>query len=138
MAVLGGELAEQIGARLLERPAHQLPELVLNGGVAVAAEVAGDELAELLGVRVERLGHRPRVLAEEAFELILHVLGDRTRLVGERPLDLARELLELALDEVDLGAGGLAIEHARADLERVANGVLAPDALLGPPLDELG
>jgi hypothetical protein len=138
VTVLGRELLEQIGARLLKRLGHELAHLVLHRRVAIAPEVPRHELADLVGVGVEGLGHRSGVLAQVALELLLHVLGHRPRLLGERALDLARELLELAADEVDLRAGRLAVEHARADLERVGNRLLAGDPELEPALDELG
>ena len=61
----------------LQRLRDQLLDLVLDGGVAVAAEVLGDQLGELVGVGVEHLRHRAAVLAEEALELLLEALADR-------------------------------------------------------------
>ena len=55
----------------LQRLRDELLDLVLHGGAAVAAEVLGDQLGELVGVGVEHLRHRAAVLAEEALELLL-------------------------------------------------------------------
>ena len=76
----------------------ELLDLVLDGGAAVAAEVLGDQLGELVGVRVEHLRHRAAVLAEEALELLLEALADLARALGEGVLGLRRRPLELAAD----------------------------------------
>jgi hypothetical protein len=52
-------------------------------------------------------------------------------------LDLARDSLELPLDEVDLGPSRLPVEHAGADLDRVADGFLRFDLALEPVFDQL-
>jgi hypothetical protein len=60
------------------------------------------------------------------------VLGDQARLVGELALELARGTLELRLHVLRVGRRLLAVEHARADcdcvadrLDRVVAGLLA-------------
>jgi hypothetical protein len=63
------------------------------------------------------------------------------RAVDERRVELAGGLLELGLDEVGVGAGVLAIEHPRADGDRIedeARDVLAQLLALARELDRAG
>ena len=68
---------------------------------------------------LERPGEVPAVGAEELVHLLPQVLGHLLGPLGERRLDIARRAVELAAHEVGVGARLLAIEHARADLDRV-------------------
>ena len=104
------ELAHQVLARLGERLGHRLAHAVLHRDRAAVAEAP-----------LELLGELAVVLAEHVGELLLEELGDRARLVGELLLDVLRGLLELGLDELGVGARLLAVEHARADLDGVAD-----------------
>ena len=110
---------------------------MLDGGVAIAAEVLGHQLGELVGVGVERLRHRAAVLSEEALELLLEAVGDLARALGEGVLGLRGRALQLAANRVHLGAGRLPVEHAGADLERVQDRLLGADLTLEPALDQL-
>jgi hypothetical protein len=56
---------------------------------------------------------------EDLVDLGAEELGDDPRLVGERGLDLARHLLELVADELGVDRALLALQHPRADLDRV-------------------
>ena len=88
VAVLGGELPQQVLAGVGQGLGDDLLDLVLHGGVAVAPEVAGDQLRELVAVGVEDLGHRAPVLADEALELLLEVVPDLPCPLGEGVLRL--------------------------------------------------
>ena len=68
---------------------------------------------------LERAREVPAVGAEELVDLLPEVVGDLLGPVGERRLDVARRAVELAADEVGVGPRLLAIEDARADLDRV-------------------
>ena len=108
----GRELAHQVLARAHERLVDELAHAVLHRGGAAVAE-------ELLEVAGEPAGLGP----EDLVDLGPEVLGDRARLVGELALDLARHALELGLHVLRVGRGLLAVEHARADLDRVPDGL---------------
>jgi hypothetical protein len=117
--VLGvrGELAAQVLAHLHADLGQQRAHAVLHGDRGVVAEVASERLRQLAV-----LG------AEDVVDAGVEALGDRPRALDERRVELARRALELRLDEVGVGAGLLAVEHAGADLERVDDdrrGVLA-------------
>ena len=135
--VLGGELAQQVLTGVAQRLRHQLLHLVLHGGVAVEAEVARDQLGELLRLGVEQLRHRAAVLAEEALELLHEPFLDRPRPIREGTLGLRGRMLQLVADRLDLGPGCLAVEHARADRERVGDRLLGGDVPLEAALDQL-
>ena len=106
----GGELAHEVLARLGERLGHGLAHAVLHRGRAAVAEAA-----------LELLGQLAVVLAEDVGELVLEELRDRARPVGELDLNVLGGLLELGLDELGVGAGLLAVEHAGADLDGVTD-----------------
>ena len=53
-------------------------------------------------------------------DALVEELGDLARAVRELAVQVVRRLLELRLDELGVRAGLLAVEHARADLDRVA------------------
>ena len=75
---------------------------------------------------------------EDLVDLALQVLGHLARPLGERLVDLLGHLLELVADELRVRARGLAVEHARADLDRVddrADRVLAALLLLAHEAD---
>ena len=135
--VLGGELAQQVLAGVAQRLRHQLLHLVLHGGVAVEAEVARDQLGELLRLGVEQLRHRAAVLADEALELLHEPLLDRPRPIREGALGLRGRMLELVANRLDLGPGGLPVEHARADRQRVGDRLFGGDVPLEAALDQL-
>ena len=63
----------------------------------------------------------PVLGAEDLVDLGPEELGDDPRLVRERGLDLARDLLELVAHELRVDGGLLALQHARADLDRVGH-----------------
>ncbi len=58
---------------------------------------------------------------EHLVDLLPELLGDLSRVVAELALDLLRDLLELGPHELGVGARLLAVEHARADLDRVGD-----------------
>jgi hypothetical protein len=58
---------------------------------------------------------------ERLVHLLAELVGHLAGAVGERHLHLARDLVELVLDELRVGAGLLAVEHARADLHGVGD-----------------
>ena len=84
-------------------------QLVLHGGRRAVAEQA----------RAARLRQVPVLGPEDLVDLGPEELGHDPRLVGERGLDLARDLLELVAHELGVDRGLLALEHPRADLDRV-------------------
>ena len=91
--------------------------LVLHGDRRLVAEVA-----------LERLRHVPVLGPEDLVDLLVEPLGDPPRALDERRVELARGLLELRAHELGVDAGQLAIQHARADLDRLgheAHGVVA-------------
>ena len=59
--------------------------------------------------------------AEGLVDLRVQALGDEPRALDEAGVELAGRALELGLDELGVRAGLLAVEHARADLERVVH-----------------
>ena len=61
----------------------------------------------------------PAVGVEHGVELLPELLGRLLRALAELGLHALGDLLELGLHELRVGAGLLAVEHARADLERV-------------------
>ena len=61
----------------------------------------------------------PVLRPEHLVDLAAEVLRDRAGLVGELLVELTRRALELGLDVLRVGARLLAIEHTRADLDRV-------------------
>jgi hypothetical protein len=68
-------------------------------------------------------GELPVVGVEHVLELPLEVLRNLAGLVGELGLHLARRALELRLHELRVRAGLLPVEHARPDLDRLADGL---------------
>jgi hypothetical protein len=79
-------------------------------------------------VALERLAQVAGVGRERLVDLLAERLRNLARAIAERLLDLAGNLLELVAHELRVGAGRLAVEHARPDLDGVgnrANGVLA-------------
>ena len=89
---------------------HELAHPVLHrGGAAV-----GEQLLEL-AVQVAVLR------AEDLLDALVEVLRHLAGAVGELGVQLGGRLLELRLDELRVGAGLLAVEHARADLDGVAH-----------------
>ena len=132
-AVGGRELADQVLARLGHGLGDQLAHAVLDGRRAAV----GEELLELLG-------ELPAVLAEDLVDLLAEVLRDQSRLVGELAVELLGALLELRAHVLGVCGGLLAVEHARADLDGVRDGLdrvvtrllaLADDARGGFVLD---
>ena len=110
------ELLEQLLARLAEQLGHRGAHLVLHGGVRLGAEVA-----------LEHARHVPVVGPEGLLELRLEL--------GHHGL---RRVLEVPLEDLDGGAGLLAVEHPGADLDRVGDqprGILAG---VGAGAHELG
>ncbi len=59
--------------------------------------------------------------AEDLLDALVEVLRDLAGRVGELRVEVAGGLLELRLDELRVRAGLLAVEHARADLDGVAD-----------------
>jgi hypothetical protein len=76
----------------------------------------------------QRLGHVP-FSGPKTSSMRVEALGDQPRARSTKAASSSRaRLLELRLDEVGVGAGLLAVEHARADRDRVEHeprGVLA-------------
>ena len=112
LRAVGRENCLMRSSRDLRASPAQLANAVLHRRGAAVAETPLELLRELTVLLAE-------YLADELFE----ELGDRARLLGELRLDVARGLLELGLDELGVGAGLLAVEHARADLDGVADGL---------------
>ena len=121
----GGELAHEVLARLSERLVEGLAHPVLDGGGAAVPEAALELLCQLAVL-----------LPEHRRELGLEELRDRAGLLGELLLHLPGGLLELHLDELRVGPRLLAVEHARADLDRVAHRLGGVVAGLLPLADE--
>ena len=94
------------------------------------AEQLGELVGHLVGVGLERLRHRAASSPRNSLEALVEALGDLAGLLGEVVLQLG----ELALDQVDLGAGRLAIEHAGADLDGVRDRLRGRRAALGAGL----
>ena len=69
--------------------------------------------------RASSLARCPFSGAEDLVDLGPEELGHHPRLVGERGLHLARDLLELVADELGVDRVLLALQHPRADLDRV-------------------
>jgi hypothetical protein len=91
---------------------HEFAHTVLyRDGAAV-----GEQLLELT-VEVAVLG------AEDLLDALVEVLRHLARPIGELGIQLGGRLLELRLDELGVRPGLLAVEHARADLDRVADGL---------------
>ena len=74
--------------------------------------------------------------AEDLVDALAQMLGDRACLFGELAVQLRGGALELGLDELGVGAGLLAVEHARADLDGVADELDRVLAVLLALLDE--
>ena len=72
-------------------------------------------------VALERLGDVPVLLPEGLVDLRVEALGHLAGALDERAVELARGALELRLDEVGVRRGLLAVEHPRADLDRVGD-----------------
>ncbi len=87
---------------------HDLTQLVLHGGRGTVAEQP-----------LELLGQVPVLGTEDLVDLRAEELRDDAGLVRERGLHLARDLLELVADVLRVHRRLLALEHARADLDRV-------------------
>ncbi|TML26190.1 MAG: hypothetical protein E6G30_09125 [Actinobacteria bacterium] len=98
-----GELPHQVGLEPDHRLAHQRADLVL---------------------------HRLRgAIGEQPVEPPVELLAQRSRALGELAVELPGRLLHLRRHELGVRAGLLAVEHARADLDRVghqAGRVLTP------------
>ena len=107
---VGGELLAQVVADAHRRLGEHRLDLVLHRHGGLVAEVLREHAGDVARVGPERL-----------VELPVEDLGDRAGAVGELALDLARGLLQLGLDELDVRARLLAVQHARADLERVGD-----------------
>ena len=78
----------------------------------------------------------PVLGAEDLVDLGPEELGHDPRLVGERGLDLATHLLELVAHELGVDRVLLALEHARADLDRVHHHAGRVLARLDAPVQE--
>src|SRR3954469_24657069 len=85
---------------------------------------------------LDRLRDVPRLGPERLVDLAADLLGHLAGALGEHELDLARRLVELALHELGVGAGLLAVEHARSDLDRVRDHADGVGARLLPLPDE--
>ena len=107
---VGGELLAQVVADLHGGLGQHRLHAVLDRDRRLVAEMAG-----------ERAAHVPVVGREGLVELLVEPLGDLARALDELGVELARGLLELRLDELDVRAGLLAVQHAGADLDRVAD-----------------
>src|ERR687897_1245375 len=105
-AVLGGERLDQRLALLARLGTDYLLDLGLNGVVAVGPEHGGNPLGQLRGTLLERAPELPVELAESCLELVTHV--------------------------VDVGRRLLGIEHTRADLDRLSDGLGGRLLGLGP------
>ena len=104
----GGELLEQLLARLVQQLGDRGAHLVLDGGARLGAEVAGEHARDVPAVRPERL-------LELLAQLGGHGLGGRAQL----QFDLLGRVLEVLPQDLHAGAGLLTVEHAGADLDRV-------------------
>jgi hypothetical protein len=112
-----GELLEQPLARVVEQLGHRRLHLMLDGTRRVGPEVAVQHARD-----VALLG--PEGLLEARAQLGDHLLGGR----AEALLDLARGLLQVGAQHLDRRSRVLALQHPRADLDRVrddARGILA-------------
>ena len=95
-AILGRELLQQGRALLVQRTAHELRDLLLDGSIAAAIEVVRDPLGQLLVAGLQRPG---------------------------QPLaQFGRMALELRANVVHLGGHVLTVQHPRSDLDRVSHG----------------
>src|SRR4051812_5191636 len=101
-AVLGREKLEQPDPLLLGGLGHDRLDLLLNGATPVLPEALGDLLRQARAAVLERC--------------------------LQPPVELAQAALELSLDQVDVGGDRLAVDDARADLDRL------PDRLGGRSL----
>ena len=119
------ELAQQVLAHPRRLLGHHLLELVLDRGRRLLAEQPP-----------QLLGQVPVLLAEDLVDLRAEELGDHPRLVRERALHLARDLLELVADELRVDRRLLALQHPRADLDRVRDDLDRVLARLDPAVDE--
>src|SRR3954452_20258821 len=104
------ELALEVLAHLDRDLADRQAHLVLHGLGAAVAEMA-----------IERLRDMAVLGAEGLVDLAVELGGDLAGALGELPGEVACGALELRLDEVGVGPRLLPVEHARADLERVAH-----------------
>jgi hypothetical protein len=100
---------------------------VLHGGRGALAEQA-----------LQFLGEVPVLGAEDLVDLGTEELRDDPRLVRERALHLARDLLELVADELGVDRRVLALQDARADLDRVRDHVHGILAGIDAAIDERG
>ena len=115
----GGEQLEQVLARGLEQLLHGVSRLVLDRlGAAVREQL------------LERPGQPAALGVEYLVELRAELLGGRARLLAELGLHGLRHLLELGLDELGVGRRLLAVEHPRADLDRVRDDLVRIRSLL--------
>ncbi len=105
---IGGELLAQVVPHHAHRLGERGLELVLHRDRRLLAEVLREHPRDVAVLRPERL-----------VELAVEHLGDRAGPLGELGLRLARRLLQLGLHELDVGAGLLPVQDARADLQRV-------------------
>ena len=102
-------------------------ELLLQVLAHLHGQLADDELDLVLDrlargvaeVALERLGDVPVLLPEGLVDLRVQPLGHLARALDEGAVELPRGALELRLDEVGVRRGLLAVEHPRADLDRV-------------------
>jgi hypothetical protein len=97
--VAGGELLEHLLARLGEELGHRGAHLVLDGGARLGAEVPRQHARHMAALGPE----------------------DGVQLLVQRGHDLLRGVLEVVLEDLDAGARLLAVEHPRADLDRVGD-----------------
>ena len=89
-------------------------------------------------VALEHARDVPAVGPEGLLELRLELGHDRLGGLAEALLDLARRVLEVLLEDLDGGAGVLAVEHPGADLDRVGDHPLRVLARVDPRPHELG
>ena len=98
------------------RLGEQRLDAVLDGDVRLVAEVPRQQLR-----------HLAALAAEDLVDLRVEPLGHEAGTLDELLVEVASRALELGLDELRVGGGLLAVEHARADLDGVrdeARGVL--------------
>ena len=110
MAIGRGELLEQVLALARHDLAQDVADAVLHRDVALVREVP-----------LERLAQVPALGAEDLVDLPPELVRDLLGALRKPGLNLASRPLELVTDEVGVGAGLLALEHPRADLDGVGD-----------------
>jgi hypothetical protein len=105
-----GELLEQLLARLVEQLGDRGAHLVLDRGARLRAEVPRQHARDM-----------PAVGPEGLLEARAQLGHDRLGRLPEPLLNLLRGVLEVLPQDLDGRAGLLAVEHARADLDRVGH-----------------